>query len=108
LLRLYNSLTYKFNIIQYRCAVFVMNCVFVRYNLAACTVEAAPDKRIDELISMRPRLRALLIGKEAGENLVNYNSDANQLQIDNPLRNWTKEDVWTFASSLCLPYNSTA
>ncbi|XP_012235907.1 FAD synthase-like isoform X2 [Linepithema humile] len=77
-----------------------------KYNLAACTVESAPDKRIDELISMRPHLQTLLVG-EAGENVVDYNSNANQLQINNPLRNWTKEDVWIFASSLCLPYNLT-
>lgn len=81
-------------------------------------VEAAPDKRINKLIFMQPHLRKLLIGKveEMGKNEVNrnYNNISNadhthtQLQIYNLLHNWTNEDVWTLASSLYLPYKSTA
>jgi len=60
----------------------------------------------------------LLIGKEekekeeSGQKKINsnYNSidDMDQLQIYNPLRNWTKKDIWTFASSLYLPYKLAA
>lgn len=71
-------------------------------------MKVVPDKRIDELIFMQPHLRILLVGKvgETDENVINYNSKANQLQINNPLLNWTKEDMWIFASSLYLSYNS--
>jgi len=60
----------------------------------------------------------LLIGKEEKEKeaeesdkkKINSNSMDNmdQLQIYNPLRNWTKKDIWTFASSLYLPYKLAA
>ncbi|XP_014481204.1 PREDICTED: FAD synthase-like isoform X2 [Dinoponera quadriceps] len=82
-----------------------------KYNLAVCTVEA--DKSINELISMQAHLRTLLVGKagEDGVNEVNRGyagaSNADRLQINNPLRNWTNEDVWSFASSLSLPYVTT-
>ncbi|EFN82881.1 FAD synthetase [Harpegnathos saltator] len=84
-----------------------------KYNLAVCTVEAEPDKSINELITMQAHLRTLLVGKtgEDGVNEVNRRyagaSNADRLQINNPLRNWTNEDVWSFASSLSLPYVTT-
>ncbi|XP_020295735.1 FAD synthase-like isoform X2 [Pseudomyrmex gracilis] len=84
-----------------------LNEMVNKYNLAACIVKAAPDKRISKLTFLQPHLRILLVGKvgETGENQVNRNySGADQLRIDNPLRDWTNEDVWTFASSLYLPY----
>ncbi|XP_032678874.1 FAD synthase-like isoform X2 [Odontomachus brunneus] len=84
-----------------------------KYNLAVCTVEAEPDKSVSELISMQAHLRTLLVG-EAGEDGVNEvnrgyagASNTDRLQINNPLRNWTNEDVWSFASSLSLPYVTT-
>lgn len=87
--------------------------IFVRYTLAVCTVEAEPDKSINELISMQAHLRTLLVGRagEDGVNEVNRGyagaSNTDRLQINNPLRNWTNEDVWSFASSLSLPYATT-
>lgn len=77
-------------------------------------MEAEPDKSINELISVQAHLRTLLVGKagEDGVNEVNCMcyagaSNADRLQINNPLRNWTNEDVWFFASSLSLPYVTT-
>lgn len=73
------------------------------------TTETAIDNKINKInqLHLRP---TLLIGKaeESGESKINsnYNSmgNVNQLQIDNLLCNWTKKDVWTFASSLYLSY----
>ncbi|XP_071651115.1 FAD synthase isoform X3 [Temnothorax longispinosus] len=42
------------------------------------------------------------------KEMVDNMDNVNQLQIDNPLHNWTKKDVWTFASSLYLPCKLTA
>lgn len=85
---------------------------FFRYNLTVHTVEIAADDKINKVI--RPHLRTLLIGKaeDNRENKINsiYNSmdNVNRLEIHNPLHNWTEKDVWTFASSLYLPYKWTA
>lgn len=76
-------------------------------------MEIAADDKINEII--RPHLRTLLIGRKAEDNRENkinsnYNSidNAERLQIHNPLQNWTEKDVWTFASSLYLPYKWAA
>jgi len=79
------------------------------------TVETATENKRNMFI--RSHLWSiLLIGKEEKEKEAeesdkkkinsNYNSmdDIDQLQIYNPLQNWTKKDIWTFASSLYLPY----
>lgn len=77
-----------------------------KYDLIVHTVETATDNKIIQS-HLRP---TLLIGKaeESDETRINsnYNSMDNldQLQINNPLRNWTKKDVWTFALSLYLTY----
>ncbi|XP_077275451.1 FAD synthase isoform X3 [Temnothorax americanus] len=84
-----------------------------KYNLIMYTVETAVDNKINKIVQLHLR-PTLLIGKveESGESKINsnYNSmdNVNQLQIDNPLHNWTKKDVWTFASSLYLPCKLTA
>ncbi|XP_039304115.1 FAD synthase isoform X2 [Solenopsis invicta] len=84
-----------------------------KYNLIVHTVETIADNKTNTTI--QPHLRPiLLLGKieKSSENKINsnYNSigNMNQLQIDNPLRNWTKCDVWTFASSLYIPYKLVA
>lgn len=63
---------------------------------------------------MQAHLRTLLVGKagEDGVNQVNRMryagaSNADRLQINNPLRNCTNEDVWSYASFLSLPYVTT-
>lgn len=84
-----------------------------KYNLIVHIVETTTDNKINKIIQshLRP---ILLIGKteKSGENEINsnYNSmdNANQLLINNPLLNWTNKDVWTFASSLYLPYKLAA
>lgn len=75
-------------------------------------METALDNKINKInqLHLRP---ILLIGKtkESGESKINsnYNSmdNMNQLEINNSLCDWTKKDVWTFASSLYLPYKLT-
>jgi len=76
-----------------------------KYNLTMQTVNTAADDKMNAQSHLRP---ILLIGKaeKSGEINSNYNSINNmkQLQIANPLHNWTKRDIWTFASSLYLSY----
>lgn len=89
-----------------------LNYVFLRYSLITHTMETAFDNNINKINQshLRP---TLLIGttKEGGKNKINSNynnmGNMNRLEINNPLCNWTKKDVWTFASSLYLPYKVT-
>lgn len=73
------------------------------------TVNTAADDKINVQPHLRP---TLLIGKaeESGEINSNYNNIDNvkHLKIAKPLHNWTKRDIWTFASSLYLPYKLAA
>lgn len=95
-----------------------MNYLFLRYNLAAYIVEAAPDERINKLILMQPHLQTLLVGEvgEVRKNGINVNysnadqltSNADKLQIYNLLHKWTNKDLWTLASSLYLPSYKSA
>ncbi|XP_011347854.2 FAD synthase isoform X1 [Ooceraea biroi] len=79
-----------------------------KYNLAVSTVDATSEGMTKLSSSVQSHLRTLLIGRVGKE--IDHNSCATSnvsgLQIDNPLRDWTDEDAWTFASSLCLPYSS--
>jgi len=80
------------------------------------TVETAIENKRNMFI--RSHLWSiLLIGKEekeketeeSGKKKINSNYNSmDQLQICNPLRNWTKKDIWTFASFLYLPYKLAA
>jgi len=81
--------------------------VFVRYNLAVHAVEVMPvEWKFSK--SVQSHIRTLLIGKigEVNRNVINRDStgasNASRLQIANPLRDWTHEDIQTFASSLYL------
>lgn len=82
-----------------------------------CAVEAAAsDESARGLTSVRAHLRTLLVGgtgtgdgrNNAGNNCRANASNADELRVNNPLRNWTNEDAWSLASSLCLPYLSIA
>ncbi|KAL6254951.1 hypothetical protein P5V15_014293 [Pogonomyrmex californicus] len=79
-----------------------------KYNLIVYTVENTIDSKINASI---PHLRTLLVGtiEETDKDKVNLNYESLKynhinLEIYNPLDNWTKKDVWTLASSLYLPY----
>jgi len=81
--------------------------VFVRYNLAAHAIETMPvEWKFSN--SVQSHIRTLLIGKigEVNKNVINHDStdasNASQLHVANPLRDWTDEDIRTFASSLYL------
>jgi len=83
--------------------------VFVRYNLEVHTIEVMPVEQIKKFpTNVQSHIYTLLIGKigEVDKNEINRDSDdasnASRLQIANPLRDWTDEDIRTFASSLYL------
>ncbi|XP_011879198.1 PREDICTED: FAD synthase-like [Vollenhovia emeryi] len=96
-----------------------------KYHLITPTMETTVDNKINNKyinnINMskmytnnivRSHLRPILLiggAEKNGKNKINGNmDDMNHFEIYNPLCNWTKKDVWTFASSLYLPYKFEA
>ncbi|XP_015438868.1 PREDICTED: FAD synthase-like [Dufourea novaeangliae] len=86
-----------------------------RYDVELCKLrsnEMNCYQEVERLISSRPELRILLVGKRSSanrreiyENLVRLNNNVSvHVQIHFPLSNWANKDVASFVESLSLPY----
>ncbi|KAI4482998.1 hypothetical protein M0802_013518 [Mischocyttarus mexicanus] len=81
-----------------------------RYNINICMLESDFFHAMKELRSVKPQLEILLVGTEEKKfsealECQSRNEEAiGQLEITNPLRKWTQEDIRIFARFLSLPF----
>jgi len=92
--------------------LFVNKCKEA-YNLDLITITAPLKEALQELKTLRPQLKAVLMGTRLSDPYSTSLEDFSptddswpQYMRVNPLLSWTYKDVWAFIRKLCLPYCS--